>query len=173
MIKTGNNNIDRFITQTESNFASSRRSIKWTEVQRSFQSFWKTPLTYWWLIRFRSMLSIQSFPKNGGLVSPQSPRVFSHPLLPNDCKRLHHSLGAWNRLADDMCITPWMSRFRKLNFCMQFHTFIMHAEIPYSFKQIITLRWLDPVFLGGVPSYFEALWYPHIYFYRKSNTWNG
>ena len=25
-------------------------------------------------------------------------------------------------------------------------------------------------FLGGVPSYFEALWYPHLYFYRKSNT---
>ena len=23
---------------------------------------------------------------------------------------------------------------------------------------------------GGVPSYFEALWYPHLYFYRKSNT---
>ena len=27
-----------------------------------------------------------------------------------------------------------------------------------------------PSFLGGVPSYFEALWYPHLYFYRKSNT---
>ena len=35
------------------------------------------------------------------------------------------------------------------------------------------LRWLDPVFFGGVPSYFEALWYPHLYFYRKSNTQNG
>ena len=23
---------------------------------------------------------------------------------------------------------------------------------------------------GGVPSYFEALWYPHLYFYHKSNT---
>ena len=32
------------------------------------------------------------------------------------------------------------------------------------------LRWLDPVFFGGVPSYFEALWYPHLYFYRKYNT---
>ena len=32
------------------------------------------------------------------------------------------------------------------------------------------LRWRDPVFFGGVPSYFEALWYPHLYFYRKSNT---
>ena len=31
------------------------------------------------------------------------------------------------------------------------------------------LRWLDPVF-WGVPSYFEALWYPHPYFYRKSNS---
>ena len=25
-------------------------------------------------------------------------------------------------------------------------------------------------FFGGVPSYFEALWYPHLYVYRKSNT---
>ena len=30
-----------------------------------------------------------------------------------------------------------------------------------------------PSFFGGVPSYFEALWYPHLYFYRKSNTYNG
>ena len=27
-----------------------------------------------------------------------------------------------------------------------------------------------PSFFGGVPPYFEALWYPHLYFYRKSNT---
>ena len=27
-----------------------------------------------------------------------------------------------------------------------------------------------PSFFGGVPSYFEAVWYPHLYFYRKSNT---
>ena len=27
-----------------------------------------------------------------------------------------------------------------------------------------------PSFFWGVPSYFEALWYPHLYFYRKSNT---
>ena len=27
-----------------------------------------------------------------------------------------------------------------------------------------------PSFFEGVPSYFEALWYPHLYFYRKSNT---
>ena len=27
-----------------------------------------------------------------------------------------------------------------------------------------------PSFFGGAPSYFEDLWYPHLYFYRKSNT---
>ena len=27
-----------------------------------------------------------------------------------------------------------------------------------------------PSFFGRVPSYFEARWYPHLYFYRKSNT---
>ena len=26
-----------------------------------------------------------------------------------------------------------------------------------------------PSFFGRVPSYFGALWYPHLYFYRKSN----
>ena len=28
-------------------------------------------------------------------------------------------------------------------------------------------------FFGRVPSYSEALWYPHLYFYRQSNTQNG
>ena len=27
-----------------------------------------------------------------------------------------------------------------------------------------------PSFFGGAPSYFEALWYPHLYFYRKSGA---
>ena len=33
-----------------------------------------------------------------------------------------------------------------------------------------SLKVTRPSFFGGVPSYFEALWYPHLYFYRKSNT---
>ena len=32
------------------------------------------------------------------------------------------------------------------------------------------LKVTRPSFLGGVPSYFEAFWYPHLDFYRKSNT---
>ena len=32
------------------------------------------------------------------------------------------------------------------------------------------LKVTRPSFSWGVPSYFEALWYPHLYFYRKSNT---
>ena len=32
------------------------------------------------------------------------------------------------------------------------------------------LKVTRPSFFEGVPSYFEALWYPHLYFYRKSNT---
>ena len=27
-----------------------------------------------------------------------------------------------------------------------------------------------PSFFAGIPSYFEALWYPRFYFYPKSNT---
>ena len=32
------------------------------------------------------------------------------------------------------------------------------------------LKVTRPSFFGGVPSYIEALWYPYLYFYRKSNT---
>ena len=32
------------------------------------------------------------------------------------------------------------------------------------------LKVTRPTFFRGVPSYFEALWYPRLYFYRKSNT---
>ena len=32
------------------------------------------------------------------------------------------------------------------------------------------LKVTRPSFFCGVPSYFEALGYPHLYFYRKSNT---
>ena len=36
-------------------------------------------------------------------------------------------------------------------------------------KTATEIKVTRPSFLGGVPSYFEALWYPHLYFYRKSN----
>ena len=32
------------------------------------------------------------------------------------------------------------------------------------------LKVTRPTLFRGVPSYFEALWYPRLYFYRKSNT---
>ena len=41
----------------------------------------------------------------------------------------------------------------------------------YSYLKLLKVT--RPSFLffgGGVPSYFEAFWYPHLYFYRKSNT---
>ena len=41
-----------------------------------------------------------------------------------------------------------------------------HAEILPTDAFKVT----RPSFFGGIPSYFEALWYPHLYFYRKSNT---
>ena len=37
-------------------------------------------------------------------------------------------------------------------------------------ERISTFKVTRPSFLGGLPSYFEAPWYPHLYFYRKSNT---
>ena len=41
----------------------------------------------------------------------------------------------------------------------------------YNLSEIdLLLKVTRPWFFGGVPSYFEALWYPHLYFYRKSNT---
>ena len=48
----------------------------------------------------------------------------------------------------------------------------MPVEPSKCLKQIIQieLKVTRPSFFGGVPSYFEALWYLHLYFYRKSNT---
>ena len=34
----------------------------------------------------------------------------------------------------------------------------------------LLLKVTRPSFFGGLPSYFEALCYPHLYFYRTSNT---
>ena len=39
--------------------------------------------------------------------------------------------------------------------------------VRYRVKFIKVTR---PSFFGGVPFYFEALWYPHLYFYHKYNT---
>ena len=36
--------------------------------------------------------------------------------------------------------------------------------------QYVAVKVTRPSFLRGIPSYFEALWYPHLYFYCKSNT---
>ena len=38
-------------------------------------------------------------------------------------------------------------------------------------EALVSFKVTRPSFFGGgVPSYFEALWHPHLYFYRKSNT---
>ena len=47
--------------------------------------------------------------------------------------------------------------------------FIVNNKIALVFEAEV-LKVTRPSFFGGVPSYFEALWYPHLYFYRKSNT---
>ena len=41
----------------------------------------------------------------------------------------------------------------------------------YYYTVLIPLKVTRPSFFGGgVQSYFEALWYPYFYFYRKANT---
>ena len=50
---------------------------------------------------------------------------------------------------------------------------MFHSKITYPFPQKsheCALKVTRPSFFGGVLSYFEALWYPHLYFYRKSNS---
>ena len=45
-----------------------------------------------------------------------------------------------------------------------------HLRVDYADKtKRHHLKVTRPSFFWGVPSYFEALWYPHFYFYRKSN----
>ena len=79
--------------------------------------------TYAKIRRARSGKGGEGRKKWGPCLSPAPTRVFASLFT----ERLHHYLGAWDRLADDVRITPWMSRFRKFNFCMQFYKFIMHA----------------------------------------------
>ena len=85
--------IDRFITQTNSNFASSLWLIKWVEVEGSHLSFWKTPLRYRWLIWFRSMLSI-AFP----IFFPSSPPFADRASLIFAYVLTVFYLRAWHRL---------------------------------------------------------------------------
>ena len=44
---------------------------------------------------------------------------------------------------------------------------VLVAHLQYTFK--VT----RPSYFLAVPPYFEALWYPHLCFYRKFNTQNG
>ena len=49
---------------------------------------------------------------------------------------------------------------------------VPHADEQNPFRSQLKhyIKVTRPSFFGGVPSYFEALWYPYLYFYRKSNT---
>ena len=54
-----------------------------------------------------------------------------------------------------------------------FSPFVKHHIYDVSNISLMILalfKVTQPSFFGGLPSYFEALWYPHLYFYRKSNT---
>ena len=68
---------------------------------------------------------------------------------------------------------------KKSNYTYYLYYYICSNEIFHTVNMnVVDLRLRPfkvtrPSFFGGVPSYFEALWYPHLYFYRKSNTQNG
>ena len=54
-----------------------------------------------------------------------------------------------------------------------FSPFVKHHIYDVSNISLMILalfKVTQPSFFGGLPSYFEALWYPHLYFYQKSNT---
>ena len=58
-------------------------------------------------------------------------------------------------------------------FCICFVPGYSHVEPcaqAFSWSSSGQIKVTRPSFFEGVPSYFEALWYPHLYFYRKSNT---
>ena len=44
------------------------------------------------------------------------------------------------------------------------------CRVFFLFLFRLLIKVTRPSFFEGVPSYFEALWYPQLYFYRKSNT---
>ena len=46
----------------------------------------------------------------------------------------------------------------------------LSGNVNWQMVRNISIKVTRSSFFGGVPSYFEALWFPHLYFYRKSNT---
>ena len=62
----------------------------------------------------------------------------------------------------------WTLTKRKINSLQMFSDKCSDQLVV--FNLISPVKVTQPSFLGGVPSYFEALWYPHLYFYRESNT---
>ena len=65
---------------------------------------------------------------------------------------------------------------KKSNYTYYLYYYICSNEIFHTVNMnVVDLRLRPfkvtrPSFFRGVPSYFEALWYSHLYLYRKSNT---
>ena len=53
---------------------------------------------------------------------------------------------------------------------LSYHLTTSLVYLIYFYQLALRFKVTRPSFFGGVPSYFEALWYSHLYFYRKSNT---
>ena len=45
-----------------------------------------------------------------------------------------------------------------------------NLPVNQSYFSVLRLKVTRPSYFVAVPSYFKALWYPHLYFDRKSNT---
>ena len=63
-------------------------------------------------------------------------------------------------------------RFSKTHFQNEDMCKTFPVKIRFICMRIIFILFkvIRPSYFVRVPSYFEALWYPHLYFYRKSNT---
>ena len=89
-----------------------------------------------------------------------------------NCTKLCVSSGPRKLSMIEIC-PYYRERDNCMKFCFSGTQKTVHHRDVHVLKELYVIKVTRPSFLGGVSSYFEALWYPHLYFYRKSNTQNG
>ena len=68
----------------------------------------------------------------------------------------------------------WKIRYNLLFSCKSIFNTLHTDRFLHKLQATINVQSIfkvtRPRYFWEVPPYFEALWYPHLYFYRKSNT---
>ena len=126
-----------------------------------------------------------------GVVSPLKRSVFGHRML-------HSAVILWEALVTNVGALKFQVSVWLMRKITSINTSCLRLSVKFIFTEftqwstwrkgleiysanlginvgahlsfLVVIKVTRPSFFEGVPSYFEALWYPQLYFYRKSNT---